>query len=785
VGVPFAQGALRSDDVLSVEIDGNPVPCQARPLSTWPDGSVKWALVDYVCTIPRQGQAEAELIAGQTPAERPTPSHTLSVDETDSGIHVDNSVLSFDLRRDRFRLLEDLSLRGQPVLHGIDGSARRTGRQANATSSCLPLQQLEIEESGPVKAVIRLRGTLAESEDGSGKLLDFTARITVAAGAPWVRFEWCLVNPGYDLVEVPDARRAEEGEILAGSLHDRAHTPIGLMRLGFDVALPGCEAALLGGDVIHTFNYEVHPPASYLVPFEAGEPELWQSPDRGGCRAWACGHGPEGLDWIDLKDESVSYRVAPRPLHRRLEDGSETIRLLAPLAGWVHLTNGQMGFTVQVQHSYENRPKKIEIGTDALNLDLWPSEEGTLEYEEGVAKTHIVTLSLFDQDMRSAHVDTVAAARSRPVVPRLDPHYVQQTGAMGDIFPADPERYPALEMALRIGSRNTRRTGQGMMNWGDEGTETFMNNQYDWQFACFLYFLRSGLESTFIDGEACTWHSMDVDTIHHHRDPLMFEGQHDGRAGHTERPVDPHMLYCQGILTYYHLTGHPRALEIACGIARNAVRQMREGGAVFNNGRTAGWSMLCVAAVYEETRDEELRQALEEYFDRLEEWQDEDGGFRQRIADGHNGYWNGSNAFLSGILLSSLYRAWEATGSDRARRMFLKGVDHLVERMTLAHGVLGSTEGPSGENSFCVGTSYSMHGQTQALAWASKLTGDPKYIEQAVQFWEFGLKFDGGLQQLCDIRMAWWALFRFLHNAHEFGLLDRVESQWNSPRPSS
>jgi DUF1680 family protein len=284
------------------------------------------------------------------------------------------------------------------------------------------------------------------------------------------------------------------------------------------------------------------------------------------------------------------------------------------------------------------------------------------------------------------------------------------------------------------------------------------------------------MESAFGDGEACTWHSMDVDTIHHHRDPLMFEGQHDGRADHTALPVDPHTLYCQGILTYYHLTGHPRALEIAWGIARNAVRQMRVGGAAFNNGRTVGWSMLCVAAVYEETRDQELGQALEEYFDRLERWQDEDGAFRQRIADGHNGYWRGSNAFLSGILLSSLYRAHEATGSERARRMFLRGVDHLVERMTLAHGVLAGTEGPPGENSFCVGTSYSMHGQTQALAWASKLTGDRRHVEQAVRFWEFSLRFEGGLHSLCDIRMAWWALFRFLHAADEFGVLDRVEA---------
>jgi len=332
-------------------------------------------------------------------------------------------------------------------------------------------------------------------------------------------------------------------------------------------------------------------------------------------------------------------------------------------------------------------------------------------------------------------------------------------------------------MTLRIGSRSTARGGQGMMNFGDQGTH---NNQYDWQFSCFTYFLRSGLESAFLNGEASTWHSMDVDTIHHHRDPMMFEGIHSGRGSdHTATPVDPHYLYCQGILAYYHLTGHPRALKIASGIARSALRHMRKkgrSGMVFNNGRAAGWSLLCVAAVYEETRDKALRQGLEEYFDRLEEWQDADGAFRRRVADGHNGYWLGSNAFMNGILLSAIYRAWEATKSERARRIFLKGVDHFMDQMMLPHGIVASTEGPPGENSFGVGTSYGIHGQTQALAWASKLTGDPKYIRRAVRYFNFHLKYNGGLHWTLNyIRMDWWAIFRFLHIADEFDLLDAIE----------
>jgi hypothetical protein len=743
-------------------------------LSTWPDGSIKWVLVDFLADIPRQGQVDAVLVVGADAAERPLPERCLVVRSSGGALHVDNGVLGFDVRHSGFRLLENLRFGGVTLLHGIDGLARKAGQVTEANASRFPLQCLTVEELGPLKAVLYARGCLATGSEPDSGLLDFTARLTVAAGAPWVRVEWCLVNRGNDLTSLPDPRRLRHGRILAGSLHDRAFTPVDRMRLDFDVALPGCDTALLGGDMIHTFHYEVHPPARYIVPFRQGNPTLWQSPGRGGCRAWACGHGPQGQDWIDLKDETAPYAIAPRPIHRRFDDGSETIELLAPLAGWVHMTNGLHGFTVQLLHFYENRPKAIHLDTDRIALDLWPEEEGVLRYEEGVSKTHVLTVSLFDTGMRSGHVDTVAAARARPVVVRLDPLYVQSTGAAGDIFPEMPERYPIMESAFRIGSRATRRSGQGMMNWGDEGSDTFMNNQYDWQFACLLYFLRTGAESAFIDGEACTWHSMDVDTIHHHRDPLMCGGQHDGRDEHTALPVDPHMLFCQGMLLYYHLTGHPRARDLACGIARHAIRQLQHGASVFNNGRTAGWSLLCLAAAYEETRAPDLRDGIEAYCERLEEWQTPEGAFPRRVADGHNGYWHGSNAFYSGILLSAVYRTYQATGSERAKAIFLKGVNHLVNQMTRPHGVIGMSEGPPGENASCVATSYSIHGQTQALAWASRMTKDLRYVRQAVRFWELSLKF-GGIQQLGDIRMAWWAIFRFLQVAHDFQLLDDVE----------
>ncbi len=43
-GMPFARGSVPGADALSVaDAAGAPLPSQAWPLATWPDGSLKWA----------------------------------------------------------------------------------------------------------------------------------------------------------------------------------------------------------------------------------------------------------------------------------------------------------------------------------------------------------------------------------------------------------------------------------------------------------------------------------------------------------------------------------------------------------------------------------------------------------------------------------------------------------------------------------------------------------------------------------------------------------------------
>src|SRR5438552_2064978 len=49
VGIPFTQGALSAAEGLTLaDAQARPVPLQTAVLARWSDGSVKWALLDFL-----------------------------------------------------------------------------------------------------------------------------------------------------------------------------------------------------------------------------------------------------------------------------------------------------------------------------------------------------------------------------------------------------------------------------------------------------------------------------------------------------------------------------------------------------------------------------------------------------------------------------------------------------------------------------------------------------------------------------------------------------------------
>ena len=57
LGVPLPRGSLRDPAMLRLlDSESNPVPLQTTALSHWPDGSIKWVLLDFLIRSLRAGR---------------------------------------------------------------------------------------------------------------------------------------------------------------------------------------------------------------------------------------------------------------------------------------------------------------------------------------------------------------------------------------------------------------------------------------------------------------------------------------------------------------------------------------------------------------------------------------------------------------------------------------------------------------------------------------------------------------------------------------------------------
>ena len=88
IGIPMPRGLVTEPrQIALVDGDGKPVPLQALPTERWPDGSVRWALLDFQANGPVSADGRYELtFHGGTTA---LPAPRLQVTETAGRVAID------------------------------------------------------------------------------------------------------------------------------------------------------------------------------------------------------------------------------------------------------------------------------------------------------------------------------------------------------------------------------------------------------------------------------------------------------------------------------------------------------------------------------------------------------------------------------------------------------------------------------------------------------------------------------------------------------------------------
>jgi PcRGLX-like N-terminal RIFT barrel domain len=558
-GVPLPRGAFEdSRPWLLVDDSGRAFPVQARPLDRWPDGTVRWLLVDSQIDAPGEGATAFRLVPGlDGPCALPP---ALLVEPSGQGLAIDTGVVRMEIQPGGTRLFEAVQAGGRPALDPDATGLEVT--DANGRVERAEVVSVDAIDRGPLRARIGI-----DLRVRRGALRELALRVTldVYAGLHAVRLAVRARNP----------QRARH----AGGFWDLGD-PGSLLIRDFSLAL-GLPPA--SGRTVQGSLETDAPWTSLAAPFE-----LYQ--DSSG-----------GEHWQSPAHRNREHRVPNRFRGYRVRAGEATSAGLraTPVVAAGDATGA---VAVAVPRFWQNFPKAVEANERSITLRLFPRQYGDLhELQGGEQKTHVCFVSFGGDGVTERPLDWCR----QPLGVRCEPSWYLAAGVAPWLGEDDPDHAALVQSAVDGPDAFDRKREAvdeyGWRNFGDlygdhEAVRhtgagplvSHYNNQYD-PIAGFLYeFFRTGDPrwSTMADEMAA--HVADIDIYHTDRDKwaynhgLFWHTYHYGDADtatHRTYPIagkgeihgggpSPEHTYTTGLMLHYFLTGDEASRDAATGLAR-------------------------------------------------------------------------------------------------------------------------------------------------------------------------------------------------------------------------
>jgi len=185
-GTPWPQGVVPADQKFGLTAaDGSAVPMQSWPLAYWPDGTLKWSAHAVAADVP----ADAYTLAAGTPV---APATTVEVSDHKGYVEVDTGVIRARIRTKGRELISgiwrgdvEIARGGTLVSLRQDRIEEDAGKAAQRDWFDSDVHRVTVEQSGPVRAVVRIEGTHRNKHGKSW--LPFTVRLYFHAGAEQMR----------------------------------------------------------------------------------------------------------------------------------------------------------------------------------------------------------------------------------------------------------------------------------------------------------------------------------------------------------------------------------------------------------------------------------------------------------------------------------------------------------------------------------------------------------------------------------------------------------------------
>ena len=651
-GVPFPRGALGNCEAIRLlDTTRTEAPLQARSLSRWPDGSVRWALLDF-----ESGGEDLRVEYGRQIAREPVEA-PLEIIENRAGITITTGPLRVEFKRDAavlpglvsllqadgiYQRLTPKSPAKAVRLVADDGTAYEAGKP----------EKVVLEEAGPLRACVRIE---VRHSDGRGTPLFLSLfRVHLFRGRSDVRVLHTFEND-----------RAEEEFTRIRSLE---------LRADFDAGA-GLEARV--GP--HRFETLKKQPIS-LRQVRDNRYTLKQ-----GTRL--CKQGRRTRGSAELRGDRARAILAVRDFWQNYPKGIEVDR---------------GGITLQICPPLDR--SAYPRGGEEEDRLYYYLLDGRYKFKCGVSRTHEFWFHFGMADQRSP--SNFRDCVQTPPLYSVSLSAFNRSRALAQLPSREPSPFPPYEEWVETAhsayaeDREESRA-YGMLNYGDwfgERTYNWGNQEYDAAW-CFLQeYLRDGHPDFYTWAEEAARHLVDVDTCHHGSQSTAVGEQYVHCVGHVggyypegyrERAIftgswSPSHTWVEGPFLYHLLSGDARALESGlktCDLLVGEILNHYD----FTNCRNCGWHLIHLSAAYRATSRRIYLNAARIIVERVLERQRSSGGWDRLMVPGHC-YCNpprhtGNAGFMVGILMVGLERYYQATGDRRCSRAIVRAADYCIDSM--------------------------------------------------------------------------------------------------------
>ena len=633
-GIPFARGTLAEATRCRVlDAGGQALPGQFRALSLWPDGSVKWLLVDTLVATRAHATSELTLEYNVDPF---VPAGVRVV-ESKQSVELDTGSMQLTLDRACFEPFVKVVVGGQDrsapgALTAVDAEGREF------TSAGIAPDEIVVEESGPVRATVRVRGAFADAEKTTW--MRYLCRLHVVAGQAGARLEITFENselkPQMSLVS----------------------------RFGLPLRFPGLTSIDAGQGPCKLLLQDYD--NRFLVDGKARQ---------GRAAGYCIATHRAGATVVAVRD---FWQLYPKAFQVR-PDGALALGLLPPLPA--------------EQYRNDDDQKLVD------RLYYW-CDQGRYKLRSGMRFTTDLSIAFGPQSDAAAFNDWIqnplfAAATPAHycgsgvfgnLVPRNPEAFTRYEGNVDKAF----EEF--------TGRREDKRE-YGFMNFGDwygERTWNWGNVEYDTHFALALHFMRTGHRASLLRADEAAFHNGDVDTLHYASSPHSvgrvwvhslghtggyFPSEFKNMGGFATGGSGAGHTWCRGHFLLWALTGNERYRDAGEKVARYQAVELPRKVSLGTN-RDGGWTLIGALGAYQVSGDPFYLNGAKALLERILDKQRPNGQWGHSIwecRDVSPRPW-GCKPFMTGVILHSLAMLDRTEPNARARDAIRRGATYLWDK---------------------------------------------------------------------------------------------------------